>query len=89
MAQEAEITTVSEKGQVVIPQKIRKSLKIKPKTKLAVYTKNDMIIMRAFEVPDLEKEWADIFSLVDKKNLKVNEQQVYDEVQSHRAGKKR
>lgn len=89
MAQEAEITTMSEKGQVVIPQKIRKNLKIKPRTKFAVYTKNDMIIMKAFEVPNLEKEWSEIFDMVDKKNLKISEQQVYDEVQSHRARKKR
>lgn len=88
MAQEAEITTISEKGQVVIPKKIRKSLKIRPRTKFAVYTKNDMIIMKAFEVPDLEKEWAAIFSQADSKNLRVTEKQVYDEVQSHRAKKR-
>ncbi|WP_415280945.1 AbrB/MazE/SpoVT family DNA-binding domain-containing protein [Candidatus Nitrososphaera sp. FF02] len=76
MPQEAEITTMSEKGQVVIPQKIRKNLKIKPRTKFAVYTKNDMIIMKAFEVPGLEKVWAEIFGQADKKNLKVTEKQV-------------
>lgn len=89
MAQETEITTMSEKGQIVIPQKIRKSLKIKPKTKFAVYAKNDMIIMKAFEVPNLEKEWSEIFSIADKKNLKISEKEVYDEVQSYRAKKKR
>jgi len=73
------------KGQIVIPQKIRKSLKIKPKTKFAVYAKNDMIIMKAFKVPSLEKEWSEIFSIADKKNLKISEKEVYDEVQSYRA----
>jgi len=73
------------KGQIVIPQKIRKSLKIKPKTKFAVYAKNDMIIMKAFKVPSLEKEWSEIFSIADKKNLKISEKEVYDEVESHRA----
>ena len=85
MVQEAEITTISKKGQIVIPQKIRKSLKIKPKTKFAVYAKNDMIIMKAFKVPSLEKEWSEIFSIADKKNLKISEKEVYDEVESHRA----
>ncbi len=85
MEQEAEITTISKKGQIVIPQKIRKSLKIKPKTKFAVYAKNDMIIMKAFKVPSLEKEWSEIFSIADKKNLKISEKEVYDEVESHRA----
>lgn len=89
MAQETEITTMSEKGQIVIPQKIRKNLKIKPRTKFAVYAKNDMIIMKAFEVPNLEKEWSEIFSIADKKNLKISEKEVYDEVQSYRAQKRK
>lgn len=88
MAQETEITTMSEKGQVVIPQKIRKSMKIEPKTKFAVYTKDDVIIMKAFKVPDLEKEWSQVFSAADKKNQKISEKQVHDEVQAHRAKKR-
>ncbi len=36
MVEEPEITTMSEKGQVVIPQSIRNELGIKPKTKLLV-----------------------------------------------------
>ena len=88
MAQETEITTMSKKGQIVIPQKIRKNLKIKPRTKFAVYAKNDMIIMKAFEVPNLEKEWSEIFRIADKKILKISEKAVYDEIQSYRAGKR-
>jgi len=76
---------MSKKGQIVIPQKIRKNLRIKPRTKFAVFAKNDMIIMKAFEVPNLEKELSKIFSVTDKKNLGISEKEVYDEVQSHRA----
>jgi len=36
MTEELEVTTMSEKGQVVIPQSIRKELGIKPKTKFLV-----------------------------------------------------
>ncbi len=89
MEQEAEITTMSKKGQIVIPQKIRKNLKIKPRTKFAVYAKNGMIIMKAFEVPNLEREWSEIFSIADKKDLKISEKEIYDEIQSHRARKRR
>lgn len=85
MAQETEITTMSKKGQIVILQKIRKSLKIKPRTKFAVYAKNDVIIMKAFELPNLDKEWSEIFSIANKKNLKISKKEVYDEVQSYRA----
>jgi len=89
MAKETEITTMSEKGQVVIPQRIRKNLKIKPKTKFAVYTKNDMIIMKAFKLPDLEKEWSEIFSVADKKNLQISEKEIHDEVQTYRTEKRK
>jgi AbrB family looped-hinge helix DNA binding protein len=89
MTQETEITTMSEKGQVVIPQAIRKKLKIKPKTKLLVSAKNDVIIMRTFELPDIESEWAKVFRSADKKNLKLSEKEVYDEMQTYRAEKKR
>lgn len=64
-------------------------MKIKPGTKFAVYAKNDMIIMKLFEIPDLEKEWLAMFSDMDKKNLKLGKKEVYDEVQSYRAGKRR
>jgi len=80
---------VSAKGQIVIPQKIRKYLKIKPRTKFAVYAKNDMIIMKAFEVPNLEKEWSKIFRIADKKNLKISEKEVNDEIKSYRAENRR
>lgn len=90
MTQEAEITTMSEKGQIVIPKRIRKNLNIKPRTKFAVYTKDDMIIMKAFELPNLEKEWSEIFSNADNKNLgKISEKEVYDEIQSLRAAKRK
>ena len=85
MTQEAEITTMSEKGQVVIPQKIRKNLKINPRTKFAVYAKDGMIIMKAFSLPSLEKEWSEIFSSADRKKLQVSEREVYDEVRAYRA----
>jgi AbrB family looped-hinge helix DNA binding protein len=89
MAQEAEITTMSEKGQVVIPQRIRKNLKIKPRTRFVIYAKKDMIIMKPFELPDLEKEWSEVFRTADKKQLRIDEKDVLDEVQSHRAGKRK
>jgi AbrB family looped-hinge helix DNA binding protein len=46
-----EITTMSQKGQVVIPQKIRKNLKLKQGTRLLVYAKNGLVMMQPFELP--------------------------------------
>ncbi|MBN1358043.1 AbrB/MazE/SpoVT family DNA-binding domain-containing protein [Candidatus Bathyarchaeota archaeon] len=71
---------MSEKGQVVIPQSIRKELGIKPKTKFLVYGRGDTVIMKKLELPDLKKEWDDIFKLMDKKELKLSEKQIQKEI---------
>jgi AbrB family looped-hinge helix DNA binding protein len=76
MTEEPEVTTISEKGQVVIPQSIRKQLGIKPKNKFLVYGRGDTIIMKKLELPSLKKEWDDIFKLMDKKELKRSEEEI-------------
>ena len=73
MTEEPEVTTISEKGQVVIPQSIRKELGIKPRTKFLVFGRGDTVIMKKLELPDVKKEWDDIFKMMDKKGLKLSE----------------
>jgi AbrB family looped-hinge helix DNA binding protein len=80
MAQQPEITTMSEKGQVVIPQSIRKEMRIKPQTKFVVFGSGDTLIMKKLELPNLEKEWREIFHLMDRKRLKLTEKQVLAEI---------
>lgn len=84
MTAEPEVTTMSEKGQVVIPQSIRKELGIKPKTKFLVYGRGDMVIMKKLELPDLKKEWEEIFKLMDKKELKLSEKEIQKEIEETR-----
>ena len=86
---QVETTIMSEKGQVVIPRRIRKTLKIKPRTRFAVYAKDDTIVTKAYTLPDLEKEWFRIFKAGDAKNLKLAEQDVLNEVQAYRTGRKK
>ncbi len=78
--EEPEVTTISEKGQVVIPQSIRKELGIKPKNKFLVYGRGDTIILKKLELPDLKKEWDDIFKMMDKKDLKITEEEILKEI---------
>jgi AbrB family looped-hinge helix DNA binding protein len=80
MSEEPQVTTISEKGQIVIPQSIRKELGIKPRTKFLVYGRGDTVIMKKLELPDMKKEWNEIFKIMDKKNLKLSEKEVQEEV---------
>lgn len=85
---EAEVTTMSEKGQVVIPQVMRKELDLTPKTKLIVYRKDNLLILKKLEIPDLVKEWDEIFEQMDKKGLKLSEKEIQQEIDAYRAENK-
>lgn len=87
MAEEPEVTTISEKGQVVIPQSIRKELCIKPRTKFLVFGRGDTVIMKRIQLPDIKKEWEDLFKLMDKKDLKLIEEQIQEEITASRKAK--
>ena len=71
--EKAEITVVSEKGQVVIPQTIRKKLGIGPKTKLIIYGYQDAVIMKKLEVPDVTKELEAMYKRINEKIEKYGE----------------
>ncbi len=71
--EKAEITIVSEKGQVVIPQTIRKKLGIGPKTKLLIYGYQDAVIMKKLEVPDVTKELEAMYQRINEKIAKFGE----------------
>jgi AbrB family looped-hinge helix DNA binding protein len=89
MTEEAQVTTISEKGQVVIPQSIRKELGIKPKTKFLVFGRGDTVIMKRLKLPDVKKEWEEIFKMMDEKGLKISEQEIQEEVAAARKEKLR
>ena len=52
--EDLEITSVSSRGQVVIPQKIRDRLKISEGEKFVVVGENDTIILKKLEVPSFK-----------------------------------
>jgi len=89
MTGEPEVTTISEKGQVVIPQSIRKELGIKPKTKFLVFGRGDIVIMKRLELPDVKKEWEDIFKRMDEKGLKLSGKEIQKEITASRREKLR
>jgi AbrB family looped-hinge helix DNA binding protein len=89
MEAEPEVTTMSEKGQIVIPQSIRKELKIKPKTKFLVFGRGDTVIMKRLELPDIKKEWEGIFKMMDSKKLDLSDEEVNEEIEKSRKEKRR
>ena len=51
---EVQLTTTSPKGQVVIPQEIRKQMSIESGTKFAVYGRGDTIIFKNVALPTVK-----------------------------------
>ena len=45
--------------------------------------------MKRLELPDVRKEWEEIFKVMDKKGLKLSEKEVLDEVTAVRRGRRR
>ena len=87
VSEEADVTVVSSKGQVVIPQSIRKKMGIGPKTKLLIYGYGDAVIMKKFDVPDVLKDLERIYRNVDEKAKKLgilSDQDISDIVQESR-----
>jgi AbrB family looped-hinge helix DNA binding protein len=88
--EKAELTILSEKGQVVIPAKIRSRMGLKPKTKFLVYECNDSVILRKFEEPDLSKEFEDMYKRIDERIAKCGEltqDDIEEEIQKYRKEK--
>lgn len=79
---------MGEKGQVVIPQSLRKQMGVEAKTKFIVFGQGDTIVLKRLQLPDVRKEWEKIFASANKKP-KVSEADVGREVEAHRAEKRR
>lgn len=68
-----EVTTITSRGQVVIPQAIREDLRISPGNKFVVIGTGDTIILKKMEMPsmgDLKKLLARTRSETRKKGVK-------------------
>jgi AbrB family looped-hinge helix DNA binding protein len=80
---------VGTKGQIVIPQRLRKELKITAKTKLVLYRKDDKILVTKLEVPSLGEELEKLTNEVSKQQkTKISEKEILKEIQSYRFEKR-
>lgn len=89
--QDPEIAVVGAKGQIVIPQQMRRELKIAPKTKLAVYRKGDKLVVTKLKIPPLGDELRDLFREIDRQyrgKKRPTEKRILEEIQAYRHEKR-
>jgi bifunctional DNA-binding transcriptional regulator/antitoxin component of YhaV-PrlF toxin-antitoxin module len=91
MAEEPKITSVGTKGQIVVSQKLRKELQIIQNTKLAVYRRDDKLVVAKLAIPPLGEELKDLFREIDEQNKgkkKPKEKRVRKEIKDYKVKKR-
>jgi len=91
MAEKPKITSVGTKGQIVISQKMRKELQIKPSTMLAVYRRDDKLVVAKLAIPPLGEELKDLFREIDEQNKgkkKPKEKRIRKEIKNYKVKKR-
>lgn len=83
-----EITTLSERGQIVIPQGVREKMHLETGSKFAVFPIEDSIVLKKIDMPKLEK-WDDVLKSLraEAKKKGITEKDVDRMVQETRRGK--
>jgi antitoxin PrlF len=90
--EEPEIAVVGTKGQVVIPQRIRRELGIGSKTKLAVYMRGDKLVLTKLEFPPIGEELKGLFREIDERyarKRRPTEREILASIRSYRDEKRK
>jgi AbrB family looped-hinge helix DNA binding protein len=76
-----ELTKISGKGQIVIPQKIREKLGIKEGMRFAVYGEDDTVVLKKVAVPTIDE-----FRKLTKETArpKITDKDIEDAIQETR-----
>ncbi len=82
----SDVAVVGTKGQIVIPQRFRKQLKITPKTKMVLYRKDDKLVLTKLNIPPLT-ELKELFKEIDQQNKgkePPTEKEILEVIQAYR-----
>ncbi len=85
--EEPEIAVVGTKGQIVIPLQLRRELRIKPKTKLALYRRGDKLVIAKLKIAPLRDRLNALFREIDeqyKGKKRPTEREIIEEVRAYR-----
>ena len=86
----AQVLTVSSKGQISLPASIRKLLSIDKGDKLVAYTSGDVIMLKTLKLPTIEEFEKSMDEAQDwAASVGYEEQDVNDIIKSVRAKKRR
>ena len=86
----SEITTVSSKGQVVLPMFIRNAMNIQPGAKLMIFSDGESILLK----PIIEPDASEVRAMLDAANawaaeVGLSEEDVEDAIKTVRTRKKK
>ena len=86
----SEITTVSSKGQVVLPMSIRNAMNIQPGAKLMIFSDGESILLK----PIIEPDASEVRAMLDAANARaaevgLSEEDVEDAIKTVRTRKKK
>lgn len=86
----AQVITVSSKGQVSLPVSIRKMLSIETGDKLVAYTSGDVIMLKTLKLPTIEEFEASLDEAQDwAATVGYKEEDVNDIIKAVRARKRK
>lgn len=84
-----DVLTLSTKGQLVLPNALRKNMSLSAGDKLVVYWADGAIVLKKLELPsegDFEKEIDETVRFAKETGIK--EQDIADTIKEYRAGKR-
>ncbi|MDP3729008.1 MAG: AbrB/MazE/SpoVT family DNA-binding domain-containing protein [bacterium] len=84
-----DVTKVSTKGQVVIPQHIREELNLEEGSQVVISRMKDFVVMKKISITDLKKEFEELTKIGEKRAKKLGIYSEEDVVRIIHEGRKK